>query len=290
VPNPPDWPLLKLLRIQNVFTPVAVAFGGYGWTGTWDWRGAGTAAGASALLYTGGLVLNDLCDAQRDRTLHPARPIPSGKVSPAQALALGSALLVAGTLVAFSLGPRAGAVAAQIALFVVAYDSFMKRWRLPGAAAMGVLRGLNFALGMAAGGATFHDPATLSVPGALTAYTFVLTFLSTFEEGPKTRAVLGAAMVLAAGALLAPLPFVLMPLRAAAVLAPSAAAILAAGFRGMAREPEDFLPTFIRAGVVAMIPFSAAVLAGTLHDPLPAAATLALLLPTLALGRFLRGA
>lgn len=282
-------PLLRLLRFQNVFTAAADAFGGYGWTGTWDWKRAAATSAASACLYMGGMAINDLCDAERDRRLHPARPIPMGRISPAQAFAIGGGLIAAGVLIAATLGPRVAAVAAQIALFVIAYDSVLKKWRVPGSAAMGLLRGLNFAMGMAAGGALFRDPPAFFAPAALATFVFVLTFLSTFEEGPKTRALLGAGIVLAAAALLAPLAFVRMPLRAAAPLAFAAGALLWTGFSGLRREPEDFLPGVIRTGVRAIIPFNAAILLGTLDDPLPGLVVLAFLAPTWGIGRVLQG-
>ena len=285
----PEFPLLRLLRVQNVFTAAADAFAGYGWTGTWDWRRAAVCAGASACLYTGGLVLNDLCDLERDRTLHPARPLPMGHVTPAQAFALAAGLLAVGIMVAASLGPRVAAVAAQIAIFVIAYDSLLKRWRLPGAAAMGLTRGLDFAMGMAAGGALFHDPPAFFAPVTLAIFIFIITFLSTFEEGPKTRGVLGAGIVLAALALLSPLAWVLMPWRAGAPLVLGAGAILVSGYRGMKHEPEDFLPAVVRTGVRCVIPFNAAVLLGTLENPVPGLVVLALVVPTYGLGRLLSG-
>ncbi|MBI2922689.1 MAG: UbiA family prenyltransferase [Planctomycetes bacterium] len=285
----PEMPVLRLLRFQNVFTAAADAFGGYGWTGTWDWKRAAITSAASACLYMGGMAINDLCDAERDRRLHPARPIPMGKVSPAQAFAIGGGLIAAGVLIAATLGPRVAAVAAQIALFVVAYDALLKKWRLPGAAAMGLLRGLNFAMGMAAGGALFHDPPAFFAPATLATFVFVLTFLSTFEEGPKTRGLLGLGIVLAAAALLAPLVFVRTPLRAAVPLGLAAGALLWTGFRGLRREPDDFLPAVIRTGVRAIIPFNAAVLLATLDDPVPGLVVLAFLVPTFGIGKFLRG-
>ncbi|MCE9637643.1 MAG: UbiA family prenyltransferase [Planctomycetes bacterium] len=71
------------------------------------------AIGGAALVYAGGVVLNDVADAERDRTLHPSRPIPAGLVDRASALKFGLALLAAGVAsTAFLANPAAAAVAA----------------------------------------------------------------------------------------------------------------------------------------------------------------------------------
>jgi 4-hydroxybenzoate polyprenyltransferase len=288
-PSHPLLALARLLRLQNVLTAAADPLAGYGWTGTWDWGDAGVAAGAGACLYAGGCVLNDLCDLRRDRTLHPERPLPSGAVPPAAALGLAAALLAGGVLLALSIGPRPAAFAAEIAIFVVAYDAFLKKWRVPGAAAMALNRGLNFGLGMAAGGALFQDPRSATAPCALAAFVFCLTLLSTFEEGCRPRAAMGALVVLGALALAAPAAVVRMPTRAAGPAALAAAAFLLVGLQSGRRDPERFLPLVIRTGVRCILPFEAAVLLGSLGDPLPGLVVLAFLAPTVAIGAILKG-
>ncbi|KAF0246841.1 MAG: UbiA [Planctomycetota bacterium] len=280
--------LARLVRVQNVFTAAADAFAGYGWTGTWDWKGACVAAAASACLYSGGLVLNDVCDADRDRTLHPNRPIPSGAIPRAVAFGLGAALLAAGILIAACIDSRAAAIAGQIALVAVAYDAFLKRWRIPGALAMGTARGLNFALGMAAGGSLFHA-RTLIAPAGNAVFIFLITLLSTFEEGHRTRRAVASLVVLSAAVLLAPLAWTRLPLRAAIPLSAAAAILLAIGLRAAQKDPERFLPVVVRTGVRSLIPLNAALLLGTLPDPAPGLVVLAFLIPTWGLGAFLAG-
>ncbi|MEK7466255.1 MAG: UbiA family prenyltransferase [Planctomycetota bacterium] len=281
--------LARLLRVQNVFTAAADAFAGYGCTGTWDWKGACVAAAASACLYSGGLVLNDVCDADRDRTLHPNRPIPSGAVPRGFALALAAVLLGTGILVAAWIGPRAAAIAAQIALLAVAYDAFLKRWRIPGALAMGSARGLNVALGMAAGGAMFQSPHVFLAPAGNAVFIFLVTLLSTFEEGRRTRGAVTGLVILAVAALLAPLAWLRLTLRAAVPLGAAAAILLLVGLRAAQKDPERFLPIVVRTGVRSLIPLDAALLLGTLDDPAPGLAVLAFLFPTWGLGAFLAG-
>lgn len=281
--------LARLVRVQNVFTAAADAFAGYGWTGTWDWRRASVAAAASVCLYSGGLVVNDLCDAKRDRELHPNRPIPSGLVSPAFAFGLGALLLAAGISLAAWIGPRAAAIAVQVALVAIAYDALLKKWRVPGALAMGTARGLNFALGMAAGGALFQDPKTFLAPAGNAVFIVLVTLLSTFEEGRRTRGPIRTLVVLAAATLLAPIVWVLHPLRAAVPLVAAAGILLAVGLRAVQKDPERFLPLVVRTGVRSLIPLDAAILVGTLDDPVPGLIVLGFLLPTWALGRLFAG-
>lgn len=78
---------------------------------------------ASALLYWSGMVLNDWADRERDALERPERPIPSGQVSPEQALSLAAALAGAGMATAAVANGRHGlGAASRIALWVAAYD------------------------------------------------------------------------------------------------------------------------------------------------------------------------
>src|SRR5687767_13142232 len=52
-------------------------------------------------LYAGGVVMNDVFDADLDSVERPERPIPSGLISKAQAAFLGVLLLLSGVVFAF---------------------------------------------------------------------------------------------------------------------------------------------------------------------------------------------
>jgi len=76
-----------------------------------------------------GYLFNDLADAEQDRQ-HPRkrlRPIASGRVSPAQARALGTVLLLVGLGGGFLLNLRFGLVTLAYVLLNVAYNSGLKR-------------------------------------------------------------------------------------------------------------------------------------------------------------------
>jgi 4-hydroxybenzoate polyprenyltransferase len=121
----------------------------------------GAEAGALALLalascfaYWGGMVLNDLFDLERDRVLHPGRPLPSGRVSPVTAATLGAALLLAHVGCAALAGMVAGGHAVRgalggtvLAACILAYDGGLKSQRLAGALMMGSCRFVNALLG-----------------------------------------------------------------------------------------------------------------------------------------------
>jgi len=78
--------------------------------------------------YAAGMCLNDLWDAEADRKDRPARPIPSGRVSPRGAAIL-TALLFASALALLSLAPYGRALPAGVLLIavIIAYDRFHKR-------------------------------------------------------------------------------------------------------------------------------------------------------------------
>src|SRR5437588_5137547 len=51
---------------------------------------------ASGCLYSAGMVWNDYFDQEQDRRERPFRPLPSGRIKPAEAVRLGSGLFLLG--------------------------------------------------------------------------------------------------------------------------------------------------------------------------------------------------
>lgn len=102
----------------------------------------------SALLYAGGVVLNDVFDASLDAVERPERPIPSGLVSREHAAIFGGALLLAGCLLAFWMGTDLGLVALLLTGGILLYDSLAKRHDLFGPLVMGSCRAMNLWLGI----------------------------------------------------------------------------------------------------------------------------------------------
>ncbi len=98
-------------------------------------------------LYGGGVVFNDVMDAELDKVERPERPIPSGVISMTQAIVLGSYLLLVGVLAAFTVGRITGYLALGIAVCALVYDKWGKHqaW---GPINMGLCRGLNLLMGI----------------------------------------------------------------------------------------------------------------------------------------------
>lgn len=112
---------------------------------------------ASACLYSAGMVWNDYFDQEQDRQERPFRPLPSGRVAPAEAVRLGIGLLAAGVLLALAAGKTSLLVAVCLAVAILAYDGWLKRtWAGP--LAMGACRFLNVLLGISACGSLLWPP------------------------------------------------------------------------------------------------------------------------------------
>lgn len=158
-------PYLRLMRLPNVFTAIADVAMGFAFVNSTlplaqTWPALAALIAASALLYTAGMVLNDVFDIEIDRLERPFRPLPSGQIAFGTARVLGFAMLVAGVVVGSTAGwlhplntaPfRSGIVAALLALAILLYDGGLKRTPI-GPLGMGLCRFLNVLLGMSAAG------------------------------------------------------------------------------------------------------------------------------------------
>src|SRR5579883_3194917 len=111
---------------------------------------------ASACLYCAGMVWNDYFDHDQDRRERPFRPIPSGRVTRAQARMVATGLMTAGVLFAAVATLVGGAslpvvLAGLLVVAILLYDGSLKRTPL-GPIAMGLCRFLNVLLGVSAAG------------------------------------------------------------------------------------------------------------------------------------------
>ncbi len=106
----------------------------------------------SFLFASAGNALNDYMDRDIDRTAHPHRPIPSGKIRAESARTYSFvtfAILVAWS---FFLHPLAFAVVATSAVVMISYEYHLKKRGLPGNLAIGWLTGCAFLFGGGAAG------------------------------------------------------------------------------------------------------------------------------------------
>lgn len=99
-------------------------------------------------LYGGGVVFNDVFDAELDKVERPERPIPSGEVSLKNAVLLGSILLLIGVITAAFVNSLSLLLAILVAVAALVYDKFSKPHSILGPLNMGLCRGLNLLLGV----------------------------------------------------------------------------------------------------------------------------------------------
>jgi 4-hydroxybenzoate polyprenyltransferase len=195
--------LLMLCRIPNLFTAFAnVSAGVLLARGGHVMERDLLLLGASGCLYLAGMVLNDFFDRDCDALERPDRPIPSGQVSPAVALALGLGLAAAGVTLAACFSNLAGAVAAGLACAVLLYDGGLKGGPL-GPLSMGACRFINVCLGLTAAGTTAPPESWMWIaPLTMGVYTAAITSLARDEVGGSSAARARTAVATVAAALI----------------------------------------------------------------------------------------
>jgi 4-hydroxybenzoate polyprenyltransferase len=169
---------LRLVRVGTLFSPAADVVAGMCLAGLPWSASAVRAAAASVLVYAAGMALNDHADRAEDARQRPERPIPSGRVAPGVALALGLGLLLAGV----ALSP-VRALHAGIAAGVLAYDYVLKRSPVAGALAMGALRAANLTVGaLVLSGLARPPEAALFAALGYAVYITAVTLLGHMED------------------------------------------------------------------------------------------------------------
>jgi 4-hydroxybenzoate polyprenyltransferase len=136
---------------------------------------------SSAAIYSGGCVLNDLCDREIDARERPSRPIPSGRVNPGRAAFFAGCCFAAGLAAAFAANLRSGCIAFLLLGCVIFYDAVVKGIPWMGPLFMGLCRALNLWMGLVVFGAIGRG--LLIYPCVSLAYVFGLTMLSRYEVG-----------------------------------------------------------------------------------------------------------
>jgi 4-hydroxybenzoate polyprenyltransferase len=187
---------LRLVRLPNTLTAAADVAAGAAIVGVDPLSApALLAAAGSAAIYGGGVALNDICDLEKDRELHPDRVLVRGELGTPLALALASALLAAGASTSFAGGAAHLATTGALLALVVGYDLLPGRFRLLGAALMGGCRAANLMRGMTLAAAA--PDLTLLVPaGGHWLLIFLVTVVSLFEDPARPRRGLRTAAAL----------------------------------------------------------------------------------------------
>ena len=148
--------ILLIMRPANIITAIAdiiagIAIIGYFSPETFD-QGAilpiVLLSIATAGLYGGGIVFNDIFDLEQDKINRPERVIPSRKLSLKAARNLGISLFLIAIFAAFCVSVFSGIIAISIMLSALLYDKYGKHNKFLGPVNMGLCRGLNLILGM----------------------------------------------------------------------------------------------------------------------------------------------
>jgi len=147
---------LQLMRPANIMTAITDVLAGAAIArlysdapdGAPEWSALFLLTLSTIGLYGGGVVFNDVFDAELDAKERPERPIPSGKVSRRNASLLGIGLFLIGVVAAGLAGMLSGAIAVAVVMMCLVYDRWAKHHGMAGPLAMGLCRGLNLLLGI----------------------------------------------------------------------------------------------------------------------------------------------
>lgn len=141
---------LQLVRIPNIFTvPGDILAGHAAVTAFTDFSffKFSMLCLASALLYCGGLVLNDCFDYEEDLRERPKRPLPSGAISLQEAYAGWLIMTAASLLICRMLSPASFKIAITIVILVILYNGPARKFPKFAFIVMGLCRGFNILLG-----------------------------------------------------------------------------------------------------------------------------------------------
>ncbi|WP_309143289.1 UbiA-like protein EboC [Nostoc sp. CHAB 5836] len=219
---------------------------------------------ATTGLYGGGIVFNDVFDAELDAKERPNRAIPSGRVSRQNATLLGSILFTIGIIAAFQLSWLSGAIAIFITLSCLLYDSLAKHHPFFGPLNMGLCRGSNLLLGVSVVPAIVWERWYLALIPVV--YIAAITAISQGEVhgGKKITGVL--ALMLIAIVLTAVLALGLLEEYTAIAALPFAVLLamrVLPNFLKAAREPiAENIRNAVKIGVLSLIVLDATVASG----------------------------
>ncbi len=149
---------------------------------------------SSVALYAGGVVFNDVFDAELDAIERPERAIPSGLVPKREAIYFGTILMLIGVTLAFKCNILTGMISVILTIAILAYDGYFKQFGFAGPLNMGVCRGLNLLMGMSVLG-LLSDWYIALVP---VVYIFAITLISRGEvHGDNKKHIVWAGILYA---------------------------------------------------------------------------------------------
>lgn len=260
---------LQLMRPANITTAWADILLGYAAAGAMTGNNFSLATLswlilATTGLYGGGVVFNDVCDAQLDAVERPERPIPSGRASLAGAIALGTILLLSGIVAAAMVSGISCVLAIIVASTALLYDKWGKHQTFLGPINMGMCRGGNLLLGVSALSGAIGDRWYLALIPII--YIAAITAISQGEVhgGKKTTGVIAIALIvlviscilglgiLSEYSLLITLPF--LTLFTGLVLPPF--------IKAAVNPSPELIQTAVKAGILSLIVLDATIASG----------------------------
>ncbi len=259
-----DW--IRLVRLPLAVTALGDPIAGYCLAG----GGGGVlpclgVALASALLYMGGMALNDVFDIEVDRVHHPRRVLPTEAIPSARALQAGAVCLAAGVTVAAFVHIVAGVTALILSAAILIYNLVHKRFALAGCLTMGICRGMSLLIGIHAA-VGFTPPTRIHWAVVFhVVYIASVTALSLLEDResalPRCRA---ALRLIPALGILPAVPILLAhhPLAALAPLAFLAVRMFWTFRPGSGSLSRPAVMTMVRVGVRGILLLDAAYLWG----------------------------
>jgi geranylgeranylglycerol-phosphate geranylgeranyltransferase len=147
-PTPSASALLSLVRWPNALIAAAGVILGAWWTGG-DPRGPHVVAATLAALALAAFAnaYNDVQDVAIDRVAHPKRPLATGRLRPAQALAIARVAAVASVILATAAAPGLGVMSLLVLAAMQQYSLRVKRSGLAGNVLVAVVASLPFLYG-----------------------------------------------------------------------------------------------------------------------------------------------
>ncbi len=270
---------LQLTRPANIVTAVADILAGFAASGALvmlyalpaaEWSAHPLAASLGWLvlstvgLYGGGIVFNDVFDAELDRAERPERPIPRGNASVRGASILATGLLAMGVLTAAQVSLRSALIALIVAGLAVLYNAWGKHQRLFGPINMGLCRGGNLLLGVSAVPAAVTSVWFLSLIPIV--YIAAITMISRGEVHGSNRTALWGGVGMYYASLLARCWFWLVAVSVSVELV--IPFLLLLGFliyppllRALRSNEPRLIGLAVKAGVLSLIVLDAAVAA-----------------------------
>jgi 4-hydroxybenzoate polyprenyltransferase len=276
------WAYLQMMRPANILTAWADILLGYAASGAVnglleqfnseqlmvsDLLPVGWLLLSTTGLYGGGVVFNDVFDAELDAEERPERPLPSGRASRTGAIALGSILLGIGVVAALQVSWMSAGLAAFIAVAALCYDAIAKHHPVLGPLNMGLCRGANLLLGVSAVTSSVQTHWFIALIPIV--YIAAITTISRGEVhgGNRSTGILALIMLctILCGMLgLAGLPdFSLLYVLPFALL--FVALVFPAFVQAMIEPNPEHIRTAVKAGILCLIILDAAIAAGFTH-------------------------